>query len=51
MRHLIATEAAITEIAAYARSQGYSNLRDDAYDKVQSGQTTLAEVFRVLGPE
>ncbi|HYD81100.1 MAG TPA: ATPase, T2SS/T4P/T4SS family [Paucimonas sp.] len=51
MRHQIATKAAITEITQHARDNGFKTLRDDAYDKVANGQTTLEEVFRVLGPE
>lgn len=51
MRHLIAARAAVTEITQYAHEQGFSTLRDDAFSKVKSGQTTLEEVFRVLGPE
>ncbi len=51
LRHQIATKAAITEITQYAREKGFRTLRDDAFDKVQSGSTTLEEVFRVLGPE
>lgn len=51
LRHLIATEAAITEITKYARECGFLTLREDAFAKVQSGRTTLEEVFRVLGPE
>ncbi|MDC8759523.1 ATPase, T2SS/T4P/T4SS family [Janthinobacterium fluminis] len=50
LRHLIATVAPVTEMAAYASGQGFSTLRDDAYYKVQSGVTTLDEVLRVLGP-
>jgi type II secretory ATPase GspE/PulE/Tfp pilus assembly ATPase PilB-like protein/CheY-like chemotaxis protein len=51
LRHLIATEAPITEITEYARKQEFLTLREDAFEKVQNGQTTLEEVFRVLGPE
>jgi type II secretory ATPase GspE/PulE/Tfp pilus assembly ATPase PilB-like protein/FixJ family two-component response regulator len=51
LRHLIATRAAVTEIMQYARECGFATLRDDAFDKVQQGLTTLDEVFRVLGPE
>ncbi|MBI1892283.1 MAG: Flp pilus assembly complex ATPase component TadA [Burkholderiales bacterium] len=51
MRHLVAGEAAITEIAQYARSKNFETLRDDAYHKVANGLTTLEETFRVLGPE
>ncbi|MFB9244551.1 Flp pilus assembly complex ATPase component TadA [Massilia antarctica] len=51
MRHLIASEVAITEITQYAREQGFMSLRDDAFIKVRDGLTTPEEVFRVLGPE
>jgi type II secretory ATPase GspE/PulE/Tfp pilus assembly ATPase PilB-like protein len=51
LRHLIASEAAITEITQYASDQGFATLRDDAFEKAQSGLTTLEEIFRVLGPE
>jgi type II secretory ATPase GspE/PulE/Tfp pilus assembly ATPase PilB-like protein/DNA-binding response OmpR family regulator len=51
LRHLIANQAAVTEIAQYAHQHGFLTLRDDAYEKVESGATSLEEVFRVLGPE
>ena len=51
LRHLIATEAPVTELTQYAHAHGFKTLRDDAYEKVRTGQTTLEEVFRVLGPE
>lgn len=51
LRHLIASQAAVTDVAQYAREKGFVTLRDDAYEKVLSGMTTLDEVFRVLGPE
>lgn len=51
MRHLIAEEEAITEVARYAHVNGFTNMRDEARDKVNDGLTTLDEVFRVLGPE
>ncbi|MDM5180282.1 ATPase, T2SS/T4P/T4SS family [Massilia sp. DJPM01] len=51
MRHLIASQVAITEITQYAREQGFMSLRDDAFIKVRDGLTTPDEVFRVLGPE
>jgi type II secretory ATPase GspE/PulE/Tfp pilus assembly ATPase PilB-like protein len=51
LRHLIASQAAVTEIIEYARDHGFTTLRDDAFDKVSRGLTTLDEVFRVLGPE
>ncbi len=51
MRHLIAEQAAVTEIIQYALSKGFTTLRDDAFDKVVSGLTTPEEILRVLGPE
>jgi type II secretory ATPase GspE/PulE/Tfp pilus assembly ATPase PilB-like protein len=51
LRHLIASQAAVTEIIEYARDHGFTTLRDDAFNKVSLGLTTLDEVFRVLGPE
>jgi type II secretory ATPase GspE/PulE/Tfp pilus assembly ATPase PilB-like protein len=51
LRHLIANQAAVTEISEYAHRHGFASLRDDAHEKVESGATTLEEVFRVLGPE
>ncbi|MDO8312424.1 MAG: ATPase, T2SS/T4P/T4SS family [Sideroxyarcus sp.] len=51
MRHLIANQAAVTELIKYANENGFINLRDDAFEKVQAGLTTLEEVLRVLGPE
>ncbi|MDB5794825.1 MAG: secretion system protein [Noviherbaspirillum sp.] len=51
LRHLIASQAAVTEIIEYARDHGFTTLRDDAFNKVGLGLTTLDEVFRVLGPE
>jgi len=51
LRHLIASEAAITDITEYAREQGFLTLRDDGANKLRDGLTTLEEIFRVLGPE
>ncbi|MEN3363787.1 MAG: hypothetical protein V7606_1061 [Burkholderiales bacterium] len=51
LRHLVASQAAITEITQYAHDRGFATLRDDAFEKTKSGLTTLEEVFRVLGPE
>ena len=51
LRHLIASQVAITEITEYARGKGFLTLREDGMNKVQQGQTTLEEIFRVLGPE
>jgi type II secretory ATPase GspE/PulE/Tfp pilus assembly ATPase PilB-like protein len=36
-RHLIASQAAGTEIIAYACDHGFTTLRDDAFNKVSSG--------------
>ena len=51
LRHMIAVQAPITEITEHACQQGFQTLREDAFNKVNSGETTLEEVFRVLGPE
>ncbi|MFZ2852747.1 MAG: ATPase, T2SS/T4P/T4SS family [Rhodocyclaceae bacterium] len=51
MRDLIARSASIKEIAAHARSSGHESLWVDAWKKVSLGETSLAEVLRVLGPE
>lgn len=51
LRHLIASQAAITDITQYAREQGFLTLRDDGANKLREGLTTLEEIFRVLGPE
>jgi type II secretory ATPase GspE/PulE/Tfp pilus assembly ATPase PilB-like protein len=51
LRHLIASQVAITEITEYARSRGFLTLREDGLNKVREGLTTLEEIFRVLGPE
>ena len=50
LRHLIASEAAITDITEHAYAHGFQSLREDAFHKVAEGRTTLEEVFRVLGP-
>jgi type II secretory ATPase GspE/PulE/Tfp pilus assembly ATPase PilB-like protein/DNA-binding response OmpR family regulator len=51
LRHMIASQMPITEIARYARGNGFVTLREDAYVKAQNGLTTLDELLRVLGPE
>ncbi|NMF88209.1 ATPase, T2SS/T4P/T4SS family [Aromatoleum petrolei] len=51
MRDLIARGASTKELAAHARAGGHESLWDDARGKVARGDTTLAEVLRVLGPE
>jgi len=49
IRALIVRKASSEEIAAVAKSQGMRRLRDDGFDKVKAGQTSLAELLRVLG--
>ncbi|AYH43269.1 ATPase, T2SS/T4P/T4SS family [Azoarcus sp. DN11] len=51
MRDLIARGASTKELAAHARAGGHESLWDDAWSKVARGDTTIAEVLRVLGPE
>ncbi|HJV27183.1 MAG TPA: ATPase, T2SS/T4P/T4SS family [Aromatoleum sp.] len=51
LRDLIARGASMKELLAHARSSGYESLWDDAWAKVTRGDTTVAEVLRVLGPE
>lgn len=51
IRHLIADQAPITEIIQHAIANGFTSLRDDAFEKVISGLTTPEETLRVLGPE
>jgi type IV pilus assembly protein PilB len=49
VRALIAARAPAHEISRLARSQGMQSIREDGYAKVLAGQTTLAELARVLG--
>lgn len=51
MRHLINSDATITEITSYAREMGTSTLLEDGRNKVNQGVTTLEELLRVLGPQ
>jgi len=51
LRHMIASQMAIIDIARYAREHGFVTLREDAYEKAKNGLTTLEELLRVLGPE
>lgn len=51
LRHLIASQVAVTEITEYAKGKGFLTLREDGMNKVLDGLTTLDEIFRVLGPE
>ncbi|MBI2308799.1 MAG: Flp pilus assembly complex ATPase component TadA [Rhodocyclales bacterium] len=51
MRDLVARGASMKELAAHARAGGHETLWDDAWHKVAHGETPMAEVLRVLGPE
>ena len=44
----IVERASTAEVARLARSQGMRTLREDALDKVRSGETSLEEVARVI---
>ena len=49
IRSLIVARAPAHEIAELAVEQGMRQLRDDGFAKVRAGETTLAELGRVLG--
>ncbi|MBA3747158.1 MAG: Flp pilus assembly complex ATPase component TadA [Solirubrobacterales bacterium] len=49
IRSLIVTHAPAAELAKAAIEQGMRTLLEDGLDKVRSGQTTLAEISRVMG--
>jgi len=49
IRGQIVSRAASHEISHVAAAQGMSRLREDGLAKVRSGETTLAEMGRVLG--
>jgi type IV pilus assembly protein PilB len=49
IRALIVNRATAHEIGRVAEAQGMRRLRDDGLAKVRSGETTLAEIARVLG--
>jgi len=49
IRTLIVTQASAHEIGRVAVEQGMSRLRDDGLAKIRNGETTLAELGRVLG--
>lgn len=50
-RDLISENAGIRALMTQARKNGFRTLIEDARDKVESGLTSLEEVFRVLGPQ
>ena len=47
IRRMVVTNQAANTIAQYARKQGMKTLREDGFDKVLTGTTTLDEVLRV----
>ncbi len=49
IRSLVLTRAPADEIAAVATREGMRRLRDDGFEKVKAGLTSLAEVARVTG--
>ena len=49
IRDLTLHSAAADQIAAAARAEGMRTLRDDAFEKVRAGVTSIEEVMRVLG--
>ncbi len=49
IRSLVLTRAPADEIAAVAMRGGMRRLRDDGFEKVKAGLTSLAEVARVTG--
>jgi type IV pilus assembly protein PilB len=49
IRKLVLQRAAADEIAAVAMGEGMRRLRDDGFEKVKAGLTSLAEVARVTG--
>ncbi len=51
LRDLITQGASLKAMLAHVRADGHESLWDDAWRKAASGETPLAEVLRVLGPE
>ncbi len=49
MKKLIATQAGDRELRQVAVREGMTTLREDAWRKVQAGQTTVEEALRVTG--
>ena len=47
IRRMVVTNQSANTIAQYARKQGMKTLREDGFDKVLTGTTTLDEVLRV----
>ena len=49
IRRLVLERAPADEIAAVAMREGMRRLRDDGFEKVKAGLTSMAEVARVTG--
>ena len=49
IRALTLQRAAAEQIAAVAVSEGMRRLREDGFEKVKSGLTSMAEISRVTG--
>jgi type IV pilus assembly protein PilB len=49
LRQLVLDKASADELRACARHQGMLTLREDGFEKVKRGVTSMAEVLRVLG--
>jgi type IV pilus assembly protein PilB len=49
IRALIVAHAPAVKLAKLAVEQGMTTLLDDGLEKVRTGQTTLAEISRVMG--
>jgi type IV pilus assembly protein PilB len=49
VRRLVLDKASADELRACARHQGMLTLREDGFEKVKRGVTSIAEVLRVLG--
>ena len=49
LRSLALERASADQIAATARAEGMRTLREDAFEKVRAGVTSIEEVMRVLG--
>ena len=47
IREMIVQRKSAVQIAKFARTQGYKIMREDGWDKVRDGMTTVDEVVRV----
>jgi len=51
MKEMIASGASFLEISKLAKQEGITSLVEDAYQKVNAGETTAEEILRVLGTQ